>query len=374
MNLLLASPAAAPGCPKLMHYGPCGGVSADGSCEIAPTPCVFLDRPTVAWPDAAEAASARPDPLLNGSLGAAPGPALLPSLSPGRRTPAGEEVLAIIRSRPLVMTGLPAVPMDSASIAACADIMRDSVDVVLSGDSGRARVQFPPSYRAELIRRNGLRAWLGVNCRDRNRVALEGELLALADAGVAGVHCVTGDHTDLGDRADAKPVFDLEGIQLVPRARAAGLLVSVAESPASPPVDRRAARLIEKAHAGAEFCLPQYAGETSDLARYIDEVRAGGVDIPFVAGVPVVIDRIGAELLASFAAAILPAGFIEGILDARDPFEAGIRASVALAEELLELDGVVGIAAAGGAQVGQELQFARALARIGAELGGGASL
>jgi methylenetetrahydrofolate reductase (NADPH) len=349
------SPAPMPGCPKSMHYGPCGGVSADGTCEVAPTPCVFIDVKTVTWPAPHETAVPAPSDNF-----------------PNHRTAAATEVLAIASARPLIITGLPAAPMSSESLARCADILRGSVDAVLSGDSGRARVQFPPSYRAELIRTNGLRAWLGVNCRDRNRVALEGELLALADAGVAGVHCVTGDHTDLGDRPDAKPVFDLEGIQVVPRAREAGLLVSVAESPASPPVNRRAARLVEKVHAGAQFCFPQYSGGASDTDRYINEVRAAGVDIPFIAGVPVVIDRVGAELLASFAAAILPDGFIDGILSATDPFEAGIRASVKFATELLEIDGVAGIAAAGGARVGQELQFAEALARIAAELGGGA--
>ena len=351
------SPAPLAGCPKSMHYGPCGGVSLDGTCEVAPTPCVFLDLKTVTWPAPKETAVPAPDHNF-----------------PTGRTAAAAEVLAIAAARPLIITGLPAAPMNSESLARCADILRGSVDVVLSGDSGRARVQFPPSYRAELIRTNGLRAWLGVNCRDRNRVALEGELLALADAGVAGVHCVTGDHTDLGDRPDAKPVFDLEGIQVVPRARDAGLLVSVAESPSSPPINRRAARLVEKVHAGAQFCFPQYSGGAGETERYINEVRAAGADIPFIAGVPVVIDRVGAELLASFAAAILPPGFIEGILDASDPFEAGIRASVKFATELLAIDGVAGIAAAGGARVGQELQFAEALARIGAELGGGTAV
>jgi 5,10-methylenetetrahydrofolate reductase len=287
-------------------------------------------------------------------------------------TVAGRELLAVMAERQVIVTGMPARPMDSGSIQACSDILLGKVDAVLSGDSGRARVQFPPSYRAELIRRSGLRALLGVNCRDRNRVALEGELAALAEADVAAVLCVTGDHTDTGDRPDAKPVFDLEGTKLVPLARRLGLLTAVAESPASPPVERRAPRLVEKQLAGAQLCLPQYSGEVSELADFIAETREAGGTMPFFPGVPVVIDHDGARVLASFAAAILPKGYVESILESSDPFTAGVRASVALAQKLLGLDGVSGVVAAGGAKVGQEEEFARALALIGRELGGGA--
>lgn len=351
-------------CPKHMTYGPCGGVAPDGRCEVAELGCVFLPDPTVRWPSPDDDTVVRVAERM-----AAPEP---PSAVPEVSTAAGRELVALMERRPVVVTGLPARPMDASSIRTSADILRGSVDAVLSGDSGRARVQFPPSYRAELIRRDGLRAWLGVNCRDRNRVALEGELAALAEAGAAAVHCVTGDHTDTGDRPDAKPVFDLEGTTLVPLARRLGLLVSVAESPASPPVERRAARTVEKERAGAQLVLPQYSGEVAELSDFIAETRAAGGTAPFLPGVPVVIDHEGARVLTSFAAAILPAGYVESILEASDPFTAGVRASVALATRLLALDGVSGVVAAGGAREGQEEEFARALALIGHELGGGA--
>ncbi|MER3482437.1 MAG: methylenetetrahydrofolate reductase, partial [Meiothermus sp.] len=85
---------------------------------------------------------------------------------------------------------------------------------MLLGDHGGARVQFPPAYRAMLVKRTGLEPWVGLNCRDRNRVALEAELAALKHLGVAGVHAVTGDHPVSGHRPDALPVFDLDSAQL----------------------------------------------------------------------------------------------------------------------------------------------------------------
>ena len=121
-----------------------------------------------------------------------------------------------------MLADLPTAPLDRSALLRSADLLADGVDAVLIGDHPGARVQFPPSYRALLLRDRGVAVWAGLNCRDRNRVALEGELAALADAGAAAVHCVTGDHTAIGHRPDAAPVFDLDATRLAAAARAAG--------------------------------------------------------------------------------------------------------------------------------------------------------
>lgn len=326
-------------CPKQMTYGPCGGVGGDGHCEVVPEPCVFLGRPVVPWT----------------------GPTPRPAAPPG--------LLDIAARRPLVVSGMPAAPLSAASITACAERMRGGVDAVLAGDAGTSRVQFPPAYRARLIQDEGLPVWAGVNCRDRNRVALEGELAALAHARVAAVHCVTGDHPARGLRPDAPGVFDLEGTELVPLARAHGLLVSVAESPSAPPVGQRAARLAEKVRAGAQLAMLQYCGDAADVATFGVAARAAGAAVPLLPGVPVVVDVEGAGLLASFAAAVLPTGYVAGVLAARDPFTAGIEAALALARTLLAVPGVAGVVLAGGVAAGAEPVLAEALGTIGRELG-----
>lgn len=361
-------------CPKDMTYGPCGGVASDGACEVSVHRCTFLDAPLVRWPGVAVTARpARPDAEVSAPRpGAGPGtrPAPAPETQPGR-VAAPFDLLALAAHRPVVVSALPSRALDAESITESAEIMRGTVDAVLAGDSGRSRVQFPPAYRAHLIQAAGLPAWVGVNCRDRNRVALEGELAALAHVGVAGVHAVTGDHTLTGDRPDARAVFDLESTEVVALARELGITVSVAESPASPPVALRAARLAQKVRAGAQLCFPQYCGDADDVRRFIDDARAAGADVPFVPGVPVVIDRAGALMLASFAAAVLPTGYVEAILAARDPYQAGIAAAIDYAEQLLEIDGVVGVLPAGGPTPGTETAFAHALASIGKALGAG---
>jgi methylenetetrahydrofolate reductase (NADPH) len=331
-------------CPKRMTYGPCGGVGLDGSCEIGPEPCVFLDDPVVEWDGAA--------PVRE--LGAA-----------------GREFRNLMRRRPVVVAEMPTVPLDVRSIADTADVMRGAVDAVTTGDSPAARVQFPPAYRASLVQRHGLPVWAGLNCRDRNRVALEGEIAGLAHAGVVAVHCVTGDHPASGHRPDAMPVFDLESHELVPRARAAGLLVSVAESPAAPPVAHRAGRLAEKVRAGAQICLLQFCGEVEDVAAFIGAARRAGADVPVLPGVPVIVDEYGAALMASFAAAVLPAGYVEAVRRAADPVAAGVEVAVRYARALLTVEGVAGVVLGGAPEPGSGTLLARALAAVGSELGAG---
>ncbi len=331
-----------------MEHGPCGGVEFDGSCEVAaphggPGRCVFLDAPTVRWHGAAPAATAP-------ASGA-------------------ERMRALLATKQIVVADFPARALDAASLVECAAALRGAVDAVLAGDSGRERVQFPPAYRTALIRAEGVEVWSGLTCRDRNRVAMEAELAALAHAGVSGVHCVTGDHTRTGSRPDAAPVFDLDSTQAASLARAAGHLVSVAEAPASPPVERRPARLLEKERAGAENCFVNHSGGVEPVAAFIASARALGSTLGFIPCIPIVLDHASAELLKSFTTLVLPPGYLDRILAAADPRAEGIAAAVELGRGFLALDSVVGVNLSGGTGHGGEAEFARALAEISLSLG-----
>ncbi|WP_295702926.1 methylenetetrahydrofolate reductase C-terminal domain-containing protein [Lapillicoccus sp.] len=331
-------------CPKHMEHGPCGGVALDGTCEVAPEPCVFLDRPTVRWDGAPATGDRRP---------------------PSSGTVAMRDLLA---TRQVVVADLAARPLDAASIEESVQVLRGHVDAVLTGDSPRSRVQFPPAYRAMLVQRAGMTTWAGLTSRDRNRVALEAELAALAHVGVAGVHCVTGDHPSTGSRSDATPVFDLDSTRVAALAAVEGHLVSVAEAPASPPVERRAERLLEKQRAGAEFCFVNHAGGVGPVRRFIGEAQDLGVTTGFIPCVPVVIDPQSAELLRSFTSLVLPPGFLDRILGASDPAHEGVAAAVELALGLLALDGVVGVDLSGGSGPGSEVRYCEAFAEIGRAL------
>lgn len=335
-------------CPKRMEFGPCGGVGATGRCEVSTHRCTFLDLPLPRWP--------------GGRAGAAPHQEVAAR---------GVQMRRLLADRSVVVADFPGRALDLASLRACAGALAGSVDAVLCGDAGSARVQFSPAHRAAAIQAAGLTVWAGLNCRDRNRVALEGELASLAAIGVAGVHCVTGDHPGVGHRPDAQAVFDLDSTRLAALATSFGHLVSVAEAPAAPPIHLRPVRLIEKVKAGAEVCFVNHCGPAARVEEFIRRTRQ--LDVPdgrpqFVACVPVVIDRGSAELLRSFTSLVLPDGYLDGILSSTDPRTAGIEAAVQLSRELRQVPGVGGINLSGGPAAGAEVPYARALAAIGREL------
>ncbi|WP_304466022.1 methylenetetrahydrofolate reductase C-terminal domain-containing protein [Subtercola sp. Z020] len=378
-------------CPKNMEYGPCGGVEFDGSCEVSVHRCVFVDAPVVRWGGAmrgraegvgaAGAGAAGDGAVGDGAVGdgavadgtVADGSEGDGAEGAGGGSAGGAAMRALLGRRPIVVADFPARALDIRSLEACADVLVGRVDAVLAGDSGAERVQFSPTYRASLIQARGLAVFSGLNCRDRNRVAIEGELAGLAAVGVAGVHCVTGDHTRAGGRPDAQPVFDLDSTRVAALAHAAGHLVSVGESPATPPVGERAARLVEKERAGAEVAFVNHAGGVGPVARFVAEVRRLEVaaGLRFVACVPVVVDRGSAELLKTFTTLVLPEGYLDRILGARDVYAEGIAAAVELSRELLGIEGVAGVNLSGGPERGREVAFAEALAAISASVGVG---
>lgn len=350
--------AAGAACPKHMTHGPCAGVRADWSCEVAGAGrCSYLDVPDHDWPYA-------------GALLPAPGGMLMPEAARAcPRSPAAANFLATAAARPVVVADLVAPALSADGVRACAAEIAAFADACLTGDDPGARIQFPPSYRARLLADEGVTAWAGINCRDRNRAAIEGELAACADAGVAGVHCVTGDHPGTGHRPDAAAVFDLDSIELVELARTAAALparplCSVAHAPAAPPAGKRLARVLAKINAGADVVFVDHCGGPGRLADAVAALREAGFGGLVLCCVPVVTSAGAAAVVASLAADRLPPGYLDAIMSAPDPAESGVTAAAAFAEAVLAAPGVNGVNLSAGAGPGQELAATRAMAEV----------
>ena len=337
--------AAVRACPKHMAHGPCAGVGGDDlACEVPGAgTCSYVDIATSRWP--------YPSVLARAS-------------APDGSTPAAQAFLATVARRQVVVVDLPSAPLSSPALLASAAELA-AADALLTGDHGGARLQFPPSYRAKLLVDHGYPVWVGINCRDRNRVALEAEIAAVLDAGATGVHCITGDHTALGDRPDALPVFDLDAVDVVRLASARGALTSVAHAPLAPPAGQRVPRLLAKAAAGADCAFVDHCGGPDAVAGAVRALRAGGFTGLIIACVPVVVDAESAAVLESFALGRLPDGYVDGIVAAADPATAGIIAATALCDRLLDVDGLDGVDLSCGSGPGTEFALARHLGEIG---------
>jgi 5,10-methylenetetrahydrofolate reductase len=324
------------GCPKHMVYGPCGGVREPDRCEVDDHPCPFVDSPVVSWRGTPAHSRLEPWP------------------------PAGED-------RAVILTDLRVRPFDLDSIAAVTRRLAVDSDCLLIGEH-QNRPDFPPSFAAQAVADAGGHPWVTLTCRDRNRVVLEAELEALVASPVAGVHCVTGDARAPSVRADASQVFDLDGVRLAALARARGLIVSVAATPAAPPRALRPLRLLQKQRAGADLCIVNHAGGPGPVRDFVAACRALGVTMPFLPCVAVFTDARSAAVLQGFPGLVLEPDERRQVLTAADPREAGIRAAVAQAREMLAIPGVAGVNLSGSATSGPEEESAAIMAEVAARV------
>jgi methylenetetrahydrofolate reductase (NADPH) len=317
-----------------MVYGPCGGVRLGGGCEVDPAlPCVFVDQPVVRWERPA--------------------------------TAGGPFAPVVATSSPIIVTDLHVRPRDRGVIREVVALLAGTCDAVLIGDHGGRRNDFPPSFAAEVVVSAGARPWVTLACRDRNRVALAAECAALADVGVVGVHCVTGDWQGLSGDIGERRVFDLDALRLTALAVEHGLAVSVAANPVSPPVGLRPARLAAKAAAGAGTCFINHCGGPAPVARFVAAARRAGADLAYIPCVPVVSDPASVASLARLPGLVLDTAVVEEVARAGWTTEAGVAAAAAEAGRMLEIPGVVGVNLSGAASSRSEAASAMMMADVG---------
>jgi methylenetetrahydrofolate reductase (NADPH) len=308
-------------CPKRMDFGPCGGVRPSGACELGEDlPCPWTDgAPVRAW-------DGPPPPA--------------PTVVPGG-------LLDTAAHRPVVLSDLSVPARDPAMLRKVAERLATSADALLVADL-HDRADFPPTMLAAQLLDAGVRPWVTLTCRDRNRVSLEQEMVGLAALGVEGVLCVTGDSRPgsgaaAAVSAGAVQVFDLDATRETHLAASAGLVATVALAPAAPPRTARLGALLAKQAAGARLVVVNHVGSPAVLTDFLTTARAAGMTLPVIAGVAVYTDEATARGLATLPGLDLSPDAVRAVLDAPDPREAGIAAAVEEARAMLAVDGVVGV-------------------------------
>jgi len=179
-------------------------------------------------------------------------------------------------------------------VAKVAGLLRDWVDAVNVTDNQGSNARMASWAASLAVLAAGLEPVMQMTCRDRNRIALQSDLLGASSLGIRNILVMTGDHPKSGDHPDAKPVFDLDSFQLLSVFRTmrdehtlmSGRLVDPApdcflgavENPFAPSVASPADRLASKVAAGAQFVQTQFVFDLAAFGRWMAQVRDLGLD------------------------------------------------------------------------------------------------
>lgn len=236
------------------------------------------------------------------------------------------------------------------------------VDALNATDGSGANCHMSSVGVCALLTRIGYAPVMQISCRDRNRIAIQGDVLGAAAMGVANILCLTGDGVQCGDHPEAKPVFDLDGIALLEIVRhmrdeatfssgralskAPELFVGAVENPFAPPFDFRPERLAKKVAAGAQFIQTQYCYDVPMLARFMARVRDMGLHerCHVLVGLgPLASARAARWIRTHVPGVHIPDAVIRRLEGAERQREEGKRLCIELIQQVREIAGVSGI-------------------------------
>jgi len=226
-----------------------------------------------------------------------------------------------------VVTGEVGPPKGASAeeVIAGAKAMASAVDAVNVTDNQSAVMRLGSLAVCHLLKEEGIEPVFQLTCRDRNRIALQSDLLSAAALGVSNVLLLTGDHMVLGDHPEAKAVFDLDSVQLLAAARGLNeghdledhdleaspdLCLGAVVNPGSDDLEAQLLKMEKKIDAGAQFFQTQAVYEADVFARFME--RAGRFGVPVMVGiVPLKSARMARYMTANVAGVHVPDHMVE---------------------------------------------------------------
>jgi len=258
-------------------------------------------------------------------------------------------------------------PPDSADpqeVYDAAVVLSEVCDAINATDASGANCHMSSVSICALLTRAGYAPVLQVSCRDRNRIAIQGDVLGAAAMGVCNVLCLTGDDVTVGDQPQAKRVFDLDSIQLlrtIKIMRDQGMFLSgrkisvpprlflgAAENPFAPPFDWRPLRLAKKVEAGADFIQTQFCFDVPRMMEFMKRVVDMGLHekVFILVGVGPLRSEKTAEFMRTKVPGVhIPDEVVERLRKTpkEQKQEEGKQICVEIIQQVREMPGVAGI-------------------------------
>lgn len=298
----------------------------------------------------------------------------------------GSQLEKMFRAGHFAVTGELGPPQsaDPEVIREKASLLKGLVDAVNITDNQTAIVRMSSIGAGTIVLQEGLEPVIQMTCRDRNRLAIQSDLLGAHALGMRNLLCLTGDHQIFGNHPTAKNVYDIDSLQMVNmvtemrekgifecgdefKGTKASFLVGAAAAPFADPIEFRPLRLAKKIKAGANFIQTQLVYDVKEFSKYMEKVRDLGVhkeayimagvgpikspgmakymknNVPGILVPDEVIDRMteaGKEWAGKKAADLAPE---EKKARSKAWQEEGIRVCIDLIKDIKKIDGVAGV-------------------------------
>lgn len=273
----------------------------------------------------------------------------------------------VLRSGHFAVTAELAPPdsADPAEVYAAANVLKGVTDAINATDGSGAHCHMSSMAICSLLTRLDYAVVMQMSCRDRNRIAMQGDILGAAAMGVMNILCLTGDDVTAGDHPEAKRVFDLDSLQLLrtakilrdksmflsgrPIATPPRIFLGAAANPFVPPLEWRPLRLAKKIEAGADFIQTQWCFDVPRLRQFMATVRDLGLHekVFILVGVGPLRSAKSAEFIRKNVPGVhIPQYVVDrlaGAGKAKAQRLEGINMCVEMIQEIKEIEGVSGI-------------------------------
>src|SRR6202167_5452648 len=256
----------------------------------------------------------------------------------------------------------PPVSCDPQELVPRAAALKGMADAVNVTDGAGARAHMSALAAASLLIGAGIEPILQITCRDKNRIALQSELMGAAALGIRNLLLLTGDDPKAGDQPDTKPVFDIDSKTLIETARRlrddstlptgrkvggkAEFFIGAADMPIDPPAGWQPNALLGKVRSGSQFAQTQFCMDAAIVRRYVGALEQAGVtkQLAILIGVnPLRSAKSAAWMKSPLFGTIIAAPLIARMEHAADPAREGIKICAELIEEYSTILGVAGV-------------------------------
>jgi methylenetetrahydrofolate reductase (NADPH) len=253
----------------------------------------------------------------------------------------------------------PPVSTDPAEFLTRAMPLKGLVTAINVTDGAGAKVHLSSLAAAHFLVQNGIEPIFQMTCRDRNRLALQGDILGAEALGIRNMLMLAGDDPKVGDQPEAKPVFDLDSKTLLamadgmrrshklpsgtPIAGKLDIVLGAADVPIDPPPGWEPKSLRAKIQAGADFVQTQFCMDVGVVRRYAARLLEAGIRVPILIGVaPIPSARSARWMREKLFGTLVPDAIVERLEKAADSKREGRRICIEILRELAETPGVAG--------------------------------